>query len=316
MKRLIAVAAGKGGVGKSTVAVQLALSLKRLGQKVGLLDADLYGPSVRHMLPEEHLPKQVGDKWLPAYFSGMPYMSLSYFRGDAAVRAPVANQLISLLLEGVNWGDLDALIIDFPPGTGDIHLTLCQRAQLCGAVIVTLPGEMALLDVRKAVTLFQKAQVPILGVVENMSYLADAPHFSPFGKSGGRRLARELDVPFLGEVPLDQALNQANDTGKSGSYHHPIFEEMAKALIAVENQEEKSLQFDSKNLFFGDKAIVFSELQRHCPCAGCIEKRSVEDDVSLQKVERVGHYGWQFQFSSGCSNGIYTDAQLEAIGKS
>jgi len=217
----IAVAAGKGGVGKSTVAVNLALALKLKGYSVGLMDTDIYGPSVRKMLPEDLLPSQKGSMIIPALCQGIKMISMAYFRheGEAAVvRAPIANQIVSQFIHKVEWGKLDYLIIDFPPGTGDIQLTLSQQAKLTGAVMVTTPQDVAVMDVRKAINMFSQVKVPIIGIVENMSgyYHAKTDELLYlFGKGGGEGLAQEIGAPFLGPVPIDPELSKKGDLGLS-----------------------------------------------------------------------------------------------------
>lgn len=217
----LAIAAGKGGVGKSTVTVNLALALQERGYAVGILDSDLYGPSVRKMLPEERLPSQRGEFLLPALCFGMPVISMAYFKHDrqaTAVRAPIANGIITQFIEKVVWGNLDYLLIDFPPGTGDLQLTLSQKGGLTAALMVTTPQEVALLDVRRAIALFTQTRVPILGIVENMSYFeptGSTTRVYPFGRGGGERLAREIDVPLLATVPLDPAVSERGDKGFS-----------------------------------------------------------------------------------------------------
>lgn len=256
----LAIAAGKGGVGKSTITVQLAFALKLLGYSVGVLDADIYGPSVRKMLPEDRFPSQKGNVIIPALCQGIKMISMAYFRreGEAAVvRAPIANGLISQFLKQVDWGDLDFLLIDFPPGTGDVQLTLSQQANLTAALMVTTPQEVALLDVRKAMHLFHQVHVPVVGIVENMScyYLAD--NESPvyiFGKGGGERLAREAGLPLLGKIPLDPHLCHCGDTGQSlfkDASSNPrgaagTFKDLAKAVVEhiklLQSQSESCLQ--------------------------------------------------------------------------
>lgn len=230
---IIGIAAGKGGVGKSSVTVNLAIALKLAGYAVGILDADIYGPSVRRMLPEETMPRQKGEKLLPADSKGIKIISMAYFRKEheaAAVRAPIANGVITQFLKNVDWGLLDFLLIDFPPGTGDIQLTLTQQANLTGTVIVTTPQEVALLDVRKAAHLFSQMNVPIIGVVENMSYyqshsMAEKVHL--FGSGGGERLAMDLGVPFLGGIPIDPEICRCGDAGES------IFQDDSKGSVAI-----------------------------------------------------------------------------------
>jgi ATP-binding protein involved in chromosome partitioning len=218
---VIAIAAGKGGVGKSTITVNLALALKRAGYSVGIMDMDIYGPSVRRMLPEDEMPVQKGDKITPAICGGIRMISMAFFRKDgeaAAIRAPIANGLVNQFINHIDWGNLDFLLIDFPPGTGDIQLTLSQKANLCGAVMVTTPQEVALMDVRKSVNLFEHMNIPIVGVVENMSYYSQ-PNTGErtylFGRGGGERLAQEIGVPFLGAIPIDAKICQCCDEGES-----------------------------------------------------------------------------------------------------
>lgn len=221
IKSIIAIAAGKGGVGKSSVTVNLALALKAQGYAVGIMDTDIYGPSIRKMLPEDRLPSQKGEIIQPALCAGIKMISMAYFRKEheaTAVRAPIANGLISHFIKNVAWGELDFLLIDFPPGTGDIQLTLGQKAHLTGAIMVTTPQEVALLDVKKAMYLFDQVKVPILGIVENMSYYLAPESEDPiylFGKGGGERLARETGYPFLGQIPIDPLLCSCGDKGES-----------------------------------------------------------------------------------------------------
>lgn len=221
IKHIIAIAAGKGGVGKSTVTVNLARALQQLGHSVGVMDTDIYGPSIRKMMPEDRPPEQRGNAITPAICQGIRMISMAYFRREheaAAVRAPIANGIISQFIKNVAWGDLDYLLIDFPPGTGDVQLTLSQQASLTGAVMVTTPQDVAILDVRKAMHLFDQVQVPIVGIVENMSYFQDPQSKDKqyiFGKGGGERLARDSGVPLLGAIPLDPALCKSGDSGRS-----------------------------------------------------------------------------------------------------
>ena len=220
-KAVVAIAAGKGEGGKSTITVNLALALQAQGFQVGIMDTDIYGPSIRKMLPEDRLPSQKGTSIQPALCKGIKMISMAYFRKEheaAAVRAPIANGLISQFIKNVEWGDLDFLLVDFPPGTGDIQLTLSQQAHLIGAIMVTTPQEVALLDVRKAMSLFEQVKVPFIGIVENMSYYQASTETEPvylFGKGGGARLAEESGTPFLGQVPLDPFLCSCGDKGDS-----------------------------------------------------------------------------------------------------
>lgn len=227
VKNVIAVAAGKGGVGKSTVAVNMALSLSHMGASTGLLDADIYGPSVPHMMGEPQRPAGTapeGDGIAPALYRGIPAMSVDFFvePGRAVIwRGPMIHKLLTQFLEDVRWGELDYLIVDLPPGTGDAQLSLCQLIPITGSVIVTTPQEVALLDVRKAINMFNKLEVPVLGVAENMSgYRCPAcgHHDDIFGVGGGGRLAEEFDTTVLARIPIDPAIAYGGESG------HPIVE--------------------------------------------------------------------------------------------
>ena len=227
IKTVIAVASGKGGVGKSTVAVNLAAALAKAGNITGLLDADIYGPSMPQLLGVTEKPQLTDDKKLiPIKASGLHTMSIGYLVDtDQAMiwRGPMAQGALIQMLEDVAWPDLDVLVLDLPPGTGDIQLTMAQRIPVSGAVLVTTPSELALADVTRAVAMFEKTQVPVLGLIENMAYL-DAPDGSrlyPFGE-GGEALAKQLNLAHLAALPLDAAI------GTNGS--HEAFEKLAARI--------------------------------------------------------------------------------------
>ncbi|TSE19013.1 Iron-sulfur cluster carrier protein [Tepidimonas alkaliphilus] len=221
VRNIVAVASGKGGVGKSTTAVNLALALAAEGASVGLLDADIYGPSQPMMMGIEGRPESLdGQTMEPLVNYGVQVMSIGFLvdKHEAMIwRGPMATQALEQLLRQTNWKDLDYLVVDMPPGTGDIQLTLAQRVPVTGAVIVTTPQDIALLDARKGITMFQKVGVPILGIVENM-----AVHVCPncghvehiFGAEGGQRMAAELGVPCLGSLPLDLRIREQADGGR------------------------------------------------------------------------------------------------------
>lgn len=219
--RILAVASGKGGVGKSTVAVNLALALARGGRRVGLLDADIYGPSIPLMFGlEEAKPSLSGNRALPLEKYGIRMMSIGFFlERDVALiwRGPMVMKAVEQLLADVDWGELDDLVIDLPPGTGDAQLTLSQKIRMNGAIIVTTPNDLALVDAVKGVTMFRKVEVPILGIVENMSYFV-CPHCGErseiFASGGARRECERLDIPFLGEIPLHPAIRAGSDGGR------------------------------------------------------------------------------------------------------
>ena len=225
VRHVLAVASGKGGVGKSTVSVNLACALARLGLKVGLLDADVYGPSIPRMLGLTDEPVVgAGGKLQPISVFGIKAMSIGLMVDEAAPmiwRGPMASSALNQMLNDVAWGSeaepLDVLVIDMPPGTGDIQLTLAQKVAVSGAVVVSTPQAVALIDVRRGISMFEKTHVPILGVVENMAYFTDpstGAAIEIFGRGGARETAETLGAPFLGEVPIDIALRQACDDGK------------------------------------------------------------------------------------------------------
>jgi ATP-binding protein involved in chromosome partitioning len=220
VKNLIAVGSGKGGVGKTTVAVNLAIALARLGYKTGLLDADVYGPNVPLMMGTHQAPAAIGERIQPLQNFGVKLMSMGFLSpGDKPLvwRGPMLHSVIQQFLRGVDWGELDYLVIDLPPGTGDVQLSLIQNAPVTGAVIVTTPSDVALEDARKAVRMFEQVKVPLLGIVENMSYLM-CPHcderIDVFSTGGGRRTATTMGVNFLGALPLDPHVRIGGDTGK------------------------------------------------------------------------------------------------------
>ena len=226
--QIIAIASGKGGVGKSTVAANLAVGLATLGYRVGLCDADIYGPSVPTMFDltdKKPQPIEIGERTLiePLEQYGVKVLSIGFFADpDQAIvwRGPMASRALSQLFTDTHWGDLDFMLVDLPPGTGDIHLSLVQDVPLTGAVIVSTPQEVALADARKGVGMFrlESVNVPVLGIIENMAYFSppDMPEkrYDLFGTDGAKRLSDALDVPFLGELPLMQTVREAGDAGR------------------------------------------------------------------------------------------------------
>lgn len=228
VKKIIAVASGKGGVGKSTVSANLAVAFAQQGLKVGLCDCDLYGPSVPLMLGvTDHQPNaDADDNIIPIEAHGIKMMSMGFLLGDGSpviVRGPLANRYTQQFLRQVAWGELDVLVLDLPPGTGDIQLTIVQTVALDGTVIVTTPQEMALVDARKAATMFAKVNVPILGLIENMAYF-DCDHgqrYHLFGKDGGKKEAQRLNVPLLSEIPLQPETREACDAGNPVALQDP-----------------------------------------------------------------------------------------------
>lgn len=221
VKNIIAVAAGKGGVGKSTVSTNLAAALARTGAKVGIMDADVYGPSIPQMMgtPERAPEVLTGNKIVPAIHHGMKVVSIGFFveRGGAVIwRGPMVHKLLQQFIEDVDWGELDYLVVDLPPGTGDAQLSLSQLLPVTGAVMVTTPQEVSVIDVEKALAMWTRVEIPVLGLIENMSGFVCAScghHEEIFLRGGGRKLAARAGIPFLGEIPLVPAVSRAGDEG-------------------------------------------------------------------------------------------------------
>ncbi len=219
VRNIVAVGSGKGGVGKSTIAVNIAASLAAAGARVGLLDGDIYGPTTPIMLGVDTPPKSVGNRMIPQEAAGLKFMSMGLLvKSEQPLiwRGPMAHKALQQCLFDVDWGELDYLIVDLPPGTGDVHLTLAQAVPLTGCVIVSTPQDVGLRISMKTLRMFQQTRVPILGIVENMSYYI-CPHCNSrdqiFGQGGGKRAAEQLGIPFLGEVPLDIAIRMQSDMG-------------------------------------------------------------------------------------------------------
>jgi ATP-binding protein involved in chromosome partitioning len=243
VRHVVAVASGKGGVGKSTVAANLAIRLAQLGHSVGLLDSDIYGPSLPMMLGIQDKPRLLGNRVLPFEKFGIKVMSLGFIvETDTPViwRGPMVMKAIEQMLGDVEWGDLDYMILDLPPGTGDAQLTVTQRVPLAGAVIVTTPQDVALIDARKGLAMFRKVNVPVVGIVENMSTFV-CPHCGQssdvFKRGGGERTARELGTAFLGAIPLDPAIVEGGDAGVPIVVAQPVgphadaFRAVAEAVV-------------------------------------------------------------------------------------
>lgn len=241
-KSVIAVGSGKGGVGKSTIATSLALALQAAGSKVGLMDADVYGPSVPHLLGVDERPTAVGNRLQPIDVNGLKMVSMGLLvpKEEAVIwRGPMLHGAVTQFLKDTEWGDLDYLIIDMPPGTGDIALTLSQLLPLTGSVVVCTPQEVALLDAVKAIAMFRKVKIPVLGMVENMSYFLcpdNGKRYDIFGHGGAREKAAELDVPLLGEAPIQMAIRERGDAGETAGNLQdadaaPVFRSIATRLV-------------------------------------------------------------------------------------
>ncbi len=246
VKRIIAIASGKGGVGKSTVAANLAVALAATGASVGLCDCDLYGPSVAQMFAVSERPMaNENDEIIPLEAHGLKLMSMGFLLDDRSpviVRGPMATRYTQQFLRQVAWGNLDYLVLDLPPGTGDIQLTIVQTVSVDGTIIVTTPQEVALIDARKAVAMFAKVNVPILGLIENMAWFEgdDGKKYHIFGKEGGVREAEEMNVPLLGQIPIDIATRERGDSGAPIALVPPADSKVSAAFheLAAEIREK------------------------------------------------------------------------------
>jgi len=353
VKNVIAIASGKGGVGKSTATTNLALALSATGARVGILDADIYGPSIPGMLGITERPRaNEQGQAIPPLAYGIKVMSVGMLVGDDAPtiwRGPIASRMLQQFLGAVDWGELDYLLMDLPPGTGDVQLTLTQSATINGAVIVTTPQDVALRIARKGLKMFQTVNVPILGIIENMSGFV-CPNCSTvhniFRKGGGERAAREMNVPFLGSVPLDPRMVEAGDLGKPlvaldrtspGAIAFEVIVRNMAAQLSILNMKEGEVRNRPKEMhlhdrqppmvFWDDGSILVYDafaLRMACPCAACrneitgektLREADVPRDVRVIEVRPVGQYGQNLVFSDGHSSGIYVNDLLRSLGK-
>lgn len=345
IKNIIAVASGKGGVGKSTVTTNLAFALKEQGFKVGVIDGDIYGPSQPGLLGSDDKPTGQGGFIVPVEKDGVKFISMGVMNpsGKAVImRAPLAIRALSQFLSGVLWGEMDYLLIDLPPGTGDIQLTLSQQARLTGAVVVTTPQRVALDISKNAVEMFKTVNVPILGVVENMSGFAckNCGENTPIFKTGGgENLATKESVPFLGCIPLDPEIMASGDEGVNLIAHHKsagpakAFVDLANKVIESQ-KEAKSETSEPKGIDVvnGKLEVKWDEndstsfetfdLRFACPCANCVDENtgvqmltpeSIATDISVVRHQLVGRYGMSIHFSDGHNTGIYKFSKLKEL---
>ena len=353
VKNLVAIASGKGGVGKSTATTNLALALAGTGAKVGVLDADIYGPSVPGMLGITDRPfADEQGRAIPPTAFGIKAMSVGMLVGEDAPtiwRGPIATRVLQQFLGAVNWGELDYLLLDLPPGTGDVQLTLTQSAPLNGAVIVTTPQDVALRIAKKGLKMFNQVNVPILGVIENMSGFV-CPNCSTvhyiFRQGGGERMAKQMGVPFLGSIPLDPRMVEAGDLGtplvvlSKDSPGAKAFQVVAKNLAAqlsISNFNERKVTNRPKEVHLADQTppkIVWDdgqvmyynhrELRLACRCASCRQEltgeqilmdKDVPEDIKVTEARPVGRYGYNLLFSDMHGSGIYDYDLLRKLGK-
>jgi ATP-binding protein involved in chromosome partitioning len=349
VKNVLAVASGKGGVGKSTVAVNLAAALATTGAKVGLLDADVYGPSVARMVGGRGEPRQTPDGMLvPFDAHGLKFMSMGMLIDDRSPviwRGPMASNLIQQFLTKVDWGELDYLVLDLPPGTGDVQLTLTQTAQISGAVIVTTPQDVASEVARRGLKMFASVKVPVLGVIENMAYFV-APDtgnkYLIFRPRGRRPAHEEWGVPLLGRVPIEPDLASLGDEGKPIVLAHPgsesakNFLEIAKRVAALLSTIALSSSAvgapktvdaagDRMRITWDDGHVSehgFQRLRFLCNCAQCVNEHTgqrqtilefIDPNVRPQGIEQSGRYALQIRWSDGHSTGLYTFDRLRQL---
>ena len=350
VKNIIAVGSGKGGVGKSTVSVNLASALQKLGYKVGLMDADIYGPSQGGLLGGEAMQvRSENGKLLPAEKDGIKFISMSLITGknDPVIwRAPMAMKAVTQFLN-VEWGDLDYLLIDLPPGTGDIQLSLAQQASLTGAVIVTTPQHVAAGIAKKGLQMFQQVNVPILGVIENMSTFICGHCAKPteiFKGEGGKKLADDAKSTFFGSIPLDPEVMDSGEKGAPLPARNPnsngakIFMGIAQSLQKeVQKSKEEQNQFSPSELAIdpeGSLAVTWADgskevvrafnLRSNCPCANCVDENSgqrildvnaIPLDIKLTTVKPVGRYGVTVDYNHPHSTGIFKFNRIKDLAQ-
>ncbi len=331
---LIAVASCKGGVGKSTVAAALACELAQRGHRVGLLDTDIFGPSIPTLFDCRDLDLQAapGNLLLPAQVGALKLMSFGFWLGDApaVMRGPMVTNYIQQLLHGVQWGELDYLFLDLPPGTGDIQLTITQAVELNGAVVVTTPQPLALADVGKGILMFDKVSVPVLGVVENMAYFeAGGERHAVFGSGGGRRLQERFGIEVLGQLPLDpqrygRTFGGELDLPEIAFAADRMVRALGRASVA---RESISVEHDAERItlrWADGKAVSVAnrDLRASCRCAHCVNEFSGERtadpaaipaDVHPREIRTVGNYALSITWSDGHSTGLFPYPTIEQL---
>ncbi len=347
IKHIIAVASGKGGVGKSTITVNLALGLQAIGLKAGILDADIYGPSQPRLLGLSGAPQlSAGKKLIPHQAHGIKAMSMGFMVEEETPidwRGPMVVQALNQMLRDVQWGDLDVLLIDMPPGTGDVQLTMAQQAPIAGAVIVSTPQDLALIDARKGLAMFRKVNVPVLGIVENMSYFTCpkcGERSDIFGHGGARADAERLKVPFLGEVPLHMDIRSNSDTGtpitikEPKSTHAAIFRDLATSVWAeLQSSQGKGMKppemqvsagGDNLQVTFANRDVcdLPAELLRVMSPSAEVQGHSKDQrvtvggkrNVKIKDLKPIGNYAVRIVFNDGHDTGLFTWSYLHMLG--
>jgi len=345
VRHIVAVASGKGGVGKSTVAVNLALGFQAIGLKAGILDADIYGPSQPRLLGIAGKPNAEGKKLIPMEGYGLKAMSMGFMVEEATPivwRGPMVVGALNQMLREVLWGELDVLVIDMPPGTGDVQLTIAQQVPLAGVVIVSTPQDLALIDARKGLAMFRKVDVPVLGIVENMSYFI-APdtgaRYDIFGHGGARAEAEKLAVPFLGEVPLTIEVRETSDAGRPITATSPespsaeAFRDIAaKAWTELERAAGRGMKPPELEIAHGGEALrvtfatrdaheLPAELLRVLSPSAEVQGHSKEQrvtvagkkNVKIRELRGVGNYAVRIVFDDGHDTGLFTWSYLHLL---
>lgn len=349
VKSIVAIASGKGGVGKSTVSANLALALAATGAKVGLMDADVYGPSIPTILGITEEPRQTAEgRILPVEKYGIKVISMGFFvpKEQAVIwRGPMLHKMIQDFLGVVDWGDLDTLLVDLPPGTGDIQLSLCQTIPITGAVIVSTPQDVSWNVAQKAIVMFDKLNAPILGIVENMSTYACAHcghEEDVFGTGGARRAAASMGIPFLGQVPLVKSIRQSADAGDPVTRSDPkslgaeAFRKIAENLssqvksptrgaakktpVRIGPAGQPTIEIDWEG---GEKSVFEAlRLRAACPCASCVDEftgrrilnpDSIPANIRAVALAPVGRYALQILWSDGHGTGLYGYDYLRSL---
>jgi ATP-binding protein involved in chromosome partitioning len=333
---LIAIASCKGGVGKSTVAAALARELAQRGHRVGLLDTDIFGPSLptlfnRH---EQELESGPGNMLLPAEVNGLKVMSFGFWLGDspAVMRGPMVTNYVQQFLHGVAWGELDYLLLDLPPGTGDIQLTITQAVRLDGAVVVTTPQPLAIADVRKGILMFEKVDVPVLGIIENMAYFqAGDVRYPVFGTDGATGLQESFGVDLLGRLPLDpEQYGRTFDVAAAIPEISDAVDAMVRAVgSASVGREPVAVDFDAARIQLTwpegrSVAIANLELRANCRCANCVNeftgertnrRDAIRPDIKAEEVRTVGNYAISVKWNDGHSTGLFPYRTIEQLAK-
>ncbi len=328
VKYILAVSSCKGGVGKSTVAALLAKTLGARGVKVGLLDADIYGPSIPTLfnLHESGVRATADNQFIPNEVDGVKLMSFGFLMGDgpAVMRGPMVSQYMTQLLHGVAWGELDYLILDLPPGTGDIQLTISQAIQIDASVIVTTPHQLSLTDVRKGIMMFDKVNVPVLGVIENMAYFicdgCDKKHYI-FGEAGAKTLEERFGLETLVELPITGTLSGSIEGLVEGKIANDTTDIIIRALgkKMLEKVDQPEVEFNAKTitLNWGDgetTTVSNAALRRACACALCVDEmtraplldpKTIPMDIHAEKVGIIGNYAIMVDWSDGHNTGFF-----------